>query len=136
MKSIRLSLLVYFLVLLSAALGTVSVLLYRTAQETLADKNRATKELIERQYQEMRAKERARLDAALLADAKAAYWLTTRTEIRMWNPSTLDSELGSHTDSEAQTKCTAESDPTLSAVRSARSPLRGSSRRLFGRCSL
>jgi signal transduction histidine kinase len=70
MKSIRLSLLVYFLVLLSVALGTVSILVYRSAQEALADKSRATKELIERQHQDQRAKARTRLDESLLADAK------------------------------------------------------------------
>jgi heavy metal sensor kinase len=70
MRSIRLSLLVFFLVLLAAALGTVSVLVYRISKENLADKNRLTRELIARQYQDMCAKERARLDEELLADAK------------------------------------------------------------------
>src|SRR6516162_1615334 len=71
MRSIRLSLLVYFLGLLGLALGTVSLLVYRTAERTLAEKKIATKELIERQFKDMCNQERTRLDDALLADAKA-----------------------------------------------------------------
>ncbi|HKI32412.1 MAG TPA: HAMP domain-containing sensor histidine kinase [Gemmataceae bacterium] len=70
MRSIRLSLLVYFLGLLALALGAVSFLVYRSSKETLAEKNVATRKLIERQYEDLRAKERARLDEALLADAR------------------------------------------------------------------
>jgi heavy metal sensor kinase len=70
MRSIRLSLLVYFLALLAVALGTVSFLVYGSTRRALAEKNEATRQLIERQYQEVCDKERVRLDEALLADAK------------------------------------------------------------------
>ncbi len=70
MKSIRLSLLVYFLALLGVALGIISVLVYGTTQATLADKKRATTKLIERQYEDLCAQEKARLDEALLSDAR------------------------------------------------------------------
>jgi heavy metal sensor kinase len=70
MRSIRLSLLVYFLGLLAVGLGAVSFLVYRSSKQPLAEKNEATRKLIERQYEDLRAKERARLDALLLADAR------------------------------------------------------------------
>src|SRR5690349_1648073 len=76
MKSIRLSLLVYFLGLLTLALGAVSFLVYRSSKQTLAEKNVATRKLIERQYEDLCAKERARLDVQLLADARR--WLDQR----------------------------------------------------------
>jgi heavy metal sensor kinase len=64
MRSIRVSLLVYFLGLLVVALGVASVLVYRSAQQTLADKEEATAEFINAKYEE-------RLDAALLDQAQA-----------------------------------------------------------------
>ena len=50
MKSIRLSLIVYFLVLIALALGGVSALAYRTAAKTLQDKQTSTEDLIWAQY--------------------------------------------------------------------------------------
>jgi heavy metal sensor kinase len=70
MRSIRLSLLVYFLGLLGLALGTVSLLVYDTTQATLADKKAATDKLIRKQYDDLCAQEQRRLDAALLSDAR------------------------------------------------------------------
>jgi signal transduction histidine kinase len=70
MKSIRLSLLVYFLGLLAAALGVASLLAYRTSQRTLAEKKRATEQLIEAQYKERCDEARRRLDEKLLQQAR------------------------------------------------------------------
>jgi heavy metal sensor kinase len=81
MRSIRLSLLVYFLGLLAAVLGVVSVLVYDTTQKTLADKKEATEKLINRQYEDLCANERARLDEALLSDARNL--VTGRARIQM-----------------------------------------------------
>jgi heavy metal sensor kinase len=69
-KSIRLSLMVYFLALLAVTLGAVSLLAYRTAQQTLMDKKRATEDLIEAQFNERRRAEEDRLDQELLAQAR------------------------------------------------------------------
>ena len=71
MRSIRVSLTVYFLVLLAGALGAASLLAYRTAGETLSQKNEATRKLIEAQYEKNCDQERARLDARLLAEARS-----------------------------------------------------------------
>ena len=47
MKSIRLSLVAYFLLLLSAALGAVSWLVYQTTARTLREKEQSTAKLVE-----------------------------------------------------------------------------------------
>lgn len=70
MKSIRLSLMVYFLALLAAALLASSLLVYGNAEKTLQAKQQAMKQLIETQYSERCEKEKARLDADLLAQAR------------------------------------------------------------------
>src|SRR5437763_238948 len=69
MRSIRLSLVVYFLGLLAAALGVASLLAYRTAERTLAEKRKATEQLIQAQYEERSRKERQALDEKLLQQA-------------------------------------------------------------------
>ncbi len=69
MKSIRLSLVVYFLGLLAAALGVASLLAYRTAQRTLVEKKRAAEQLITAQYEERCREERRRLDDKLWQQA-------------------------------------------------------------------
>ncbi len=69
MRSIRLSLLVYFLGLLAAALGVASVVAYRTAERTLAEKRKATETLIQAQYEERCREQRQRLDEKLLQQA-------------------------------------------------------------------
>src|SRR5262245_30948642 len=69
MRSIRLSLMVYFLGLLTVALGVASLLVYRSAQQILRDKEKATADLIQAKYDESCRKERKRLDDALLDQA-------------------------------------------------------------------
>ena len=71
MRSIRLSLVVYFLALLAIALGAASWLAYRTSDETLSQKKEATRQLIQAQYEENCRQERSRLDDQLLAEAKS-----------------------------------------------------------------
>src|SRR5689334_22903830 len=71
MKSIRLSLLVYFLGLLAVALFAASLLVYRTAELTLEAKREAMEKLIQTQYEESRRKEEERLDETLLAQAQS-----------------------------------------------------------------
>jgi heavy metal sensor kinase len=71
MKSIRLSLLVYFLGLLAVALAAASLLVYRNAQQTLQAKQRAMEQLIDAQYKDSRRKEEEQLDANLLAQAQS-----------------------------------------------------------------
>jgi heavy metal sensor kinase len=70
MKSIRLSLLLYFAVLLAAALGAVSVLVYRTAEQSLQDRQQSVEELLKARYEERRRLEGEKLDEALLAEAR------------------------------------------------------------------
>jgi heavy metal sensor kinase len=71
MRSIRLSLVFYFLGLLALALGAVSVLAFRTAQQTLNAKKVATEELIKAQYHERCEYERHDLDKALHTQAQS-----------------------------------------------------------------
>ena len=71
MRSIRLSLMVYFLGLLSVALGVASFLVYQTAQSTLAVKDPVTGRLIEAQYEERAREAAAHRDRRLLAQAKS-----------------------------------------------------------------
>lgn len=70
MKSIRLSLMVYFLALLGVALGAVSVLAYRTTRETLMAKRDATHQRLEAEFRESCDKEQKRLEYALLSQAR------------------------------------------------------------------
>ena len=71
MRSIRLSLMVYFLALLAVALLAASLLVYSNAEQTLASKQEAMGQLIDKQYTERCDKEKARLDADLLAQARS-----------------------------------------------------------------
>ena len=61
MRSIRLSLMGYFLGLLALALGTASLLAYQTSYLTLQDKKTATEELIQKQYEDTRQEHRDRV---------------------------------------------------------------------------
>jgi heavy metal sensor kinase len=81
MKSIRLSLVVYVLVLLAAALGAVSALAFQTAHRTLLAKKEATRKLVEEQYKERQQEQRTDLDKALLGQARRLYDL-----IKFQNP--------------------------------------------------
>jgi heavy metal sensor kinase len=71
MRSIRLSLLVYFLGLLAVALGVASWLVFRSAQQTLAEKEEAQQARIQSDYEKLALHERERLDKALLDEALA-----------------------------------------------------------------
>jgi heavy metal sensor kinase len=70
MKSIRLSMTVYFLGLLVLALSAASWLVYETAHATLLDKQRTTEQLIETQYKERCRDEEKRRDEQLLREAQ------------------------------------------------------------------
>ena len=76
MRSIRLSLTVYFLLLLAAALGGASWVVYRTASDTLRDKRTATAELVLAQYEERCRESRDQLDKSLLSQAQSLTRLT------------------------------------------------------------
>jgi signal transduction histidine kinase len=71
MKSIRLSLLVYFLGLLAVALFAASLLVYRTAKRTLEDKREAMEQLIQTQYNERCRDAREKLDDGLREQAQS-----------------------------------------------------------------
>jgi signal transduction histidine kinase len=69
MRSIRLSLVVYFLALLTAAMGVASLLAYRSSQRTLGEKQRAMVKQIEGQYDQRVREERRNFDKDLEAQA-------------------------------------------------------------------
>src|SRR5262245_8462673 len=69
MRSIRLSLIVYFLLLLAAALGSVSILVYRITAQVLSDKQEATRQLLLTQHDERRKDELKKTDDDLLSHA-------------------------------------------------------------------
>ncbi|HEY7313091.1 MAG TPA: ATP-binding protein [Gemmataceae bacterium] len=71
MRSIRLSLMVCFLGLLAVALTTASLLVYRNAEQAARQAIGDTEQRIEAQYRERCEKEKARLDADLLAQAQS-----------------------------------------------------------------
>lgn len=70
MKSIRVSLIVYFLALLLLGLGGVSLLAYRTAASTLDDKEANGRLLIETEFQAREKEAREEFDASLLRKAR------------------------------------------------------------------
>jgi heavy metal sensor kinase len=69
MRSIRLSLVGSFLLLLALALGAVSLLVYRITKQTLREKQDIAKELLVAQADHKRKEESANLDNELLAEA-------------------------------------------------------------------
>src|SRR5947199_6694056 len=71
MRSIRLSLTLYFLALLGVALGAASFVVYRTARETLEAKKVTTEELIQAQHRERCREKESRLDDTLSLEAQA-----------------------------------------------------------------
>ncbi|MFL5341989.1 MAG: sensor histidine kinase [Gemmataceae bacterium] len=71
MKSIRLSLVVYFLLLLAVALGAVSYLSYRKTAEALKGKQQAARELLQKEYENARSEEKQRFDNDLVSQARA-----------------------------------------------------------------
>jgi len=81
MRSIRLSLMVNFLALLSVGLGVALLLAYRSAQTTLDDRSaQTTAQLIEAKFQQRCAEEQKRLDDALLDQSMA---LAGRVKIKL-----------------------------------------------------
>ncbi|MFL5242048.1 MAG: ATP-binding protein [Gemmataceae bacterium] len=69
MKSIRLSLVGSFLLLLAVALGAVSLLVYRMTKETLGEKQDIAKKLLVAEADHKSKEEAAKLDNELLAEA-------------------------------------------------------------------
>ncbi|MEI7686242.1 MAG: hypothetical protein WCL32_14555, partial [Planctomycetota bacterium] len=70
MKSIRVSLIVYFLALLVVSLGGVSLLAYRTAAQTLREKESNSQRLLDAEFQTRELDLRTDFDNALLRKAK------------------------------------------------------------------
>src|SRR5262249_55421426 len=70
MRSIRLSLIVYFLVLLALALGGVSWFAYQTTAHALRAKQASTNDLIQRQYDDQCKLIRATMDERILDKAE------------------------------------------------------------------
>src|SRR5579885_317565 len=71
MRSIRLSLMVYFLALLAVALTAASLLVYGNAEQTLASKRDAMEKLIQTQYEDRCRDAQERLDQELLTQARS-----------------------------------------------------------------
>lgn len=69
MKSIRWSLIVYFLILGGAALLAVSSFAYQAARQTVQDKDEATEQLLRAQFEQKSKEVRKGLDDELLAQA-------------------------------------------------------------------
>jgi heavy metal sensor kinase len=90
MKSIRLSMTVYFLGLLAVALGVASWVVYQTAERTLQEKQAAAANLIESQYQERCHEEVTKLDNQLLAEAKTFPALIRFDNQQMTHPRILN----------------------------------------------
>src|ERR1700675_3393097 len=81
MRSIRLSLTVYFLLLLTGGLGTASILVYRTTQTAIEEKKAVTAGFIEAQFEDHKKKETARLDEALHSQA---HTLARLVQFQFW----------------------------------------------------
>jgi heavy metal sensor kinase len=71
MRSIRLSLVVCFLLLLAAALGAASFFVYQTSAQALQAKDESRRQLIDREYKENSQQEEQQLDEDLLRQAQA-----------------------------------------------------------------
>jgi len=71
MKSIRRSLIVYFLVLMTAALGAVSWFSYRMTEQSLRQRQRDAQKMIQAQYETRSTAERTDLDRRILRQARA-----------------------------------------------------------------
>lgn len=69
MKSIRLSLIVYFLVLLAGALGAVSFFVYERTTEALDSRLATSRQLLEQQYDQRRREVNRKVDDELLHQA-------------------------------------------------------------------
>jgi signal transduction histidine kinase len=71
MRSIRLSLIVYFCALLGLTLAAAAWMLYQTAQDSLEARRESTARLLRAQHEERCRLEEEKLDEALLAEARA-----------------------------------------------------------------
>src|SRR5262245_3481864 len=84
MRSIRLSLIIYFLALLAAALGGVSWFVYYLTDSTLRDRQASTENLIESQFRYQCKEAENVLDKRLRTQAQAlvslARWSNTNYE--------------------------------------------------------
>jgi heavy metal sensor kinase len=76
MKSIRLSLVVYFLLLLAAALGAVCALVYQTAAAAIRERRDGSQKQIEAQYKTHREEVLSGLDRRLLRQAQTVATMT------------------------------------------------------------
>jgi signal transduction histidine kinase len=79
MKSIRTSLIVYFWLLLALGLGAASLLVYRSAADSLRAKQAVNRELLETQFKEREQEEKSRFDEHLLTKASI---IASQVEIR------------------------------------------------------
>jgi heavy metal sensor kinase len=70
MRSVRLSLLVYFALLLAGAVAAVSALVYRQAGHSLQERQRSIEAMLKAKYEERRRLEGEKLDESLLAEAR------------------------------------------------------------------
>lgn len=84
MKSIRLSLILYFLVLVGAALGTIGFLVYQLAEQALHAEEEAKEEKLQLTYDQRCRQEQDRMDQALAVQVRA---LADRTllQSQYWN---------------------------------------------------
>ena len=71
MRSIRLSLLGYFLVLLALALGAVSFLVYQITEQTLSAKEADANKLLHEKNEKRLQEQHDKLDLTLLSQARA-----------------------------------------------------------------
>jgi signal transduction histidine kinase len=80
MKSIRASLIAYFWLLLALGLGTASVLAYRTAADSLREKQAVNRQLLQTQFHDRELEEKNRFDERLFT--KASY-VATHVEVQL-----------------------------------------------------
>ena len=66
MRSILLSLLAYFLILLGLALGSVALLVYELTQKSLRDQEAKTAEVVNKRYNALCDEQKTKLDDELL----------------------------------------------------------------------
>ena len=86
MKSIRLSLIVYFLVLLAVALGAVSFLLYRTTAQAMQEKQAINRQLLGERYKAEKEEERRKLKDELYSHARTIATLAQSPETKSFSP--------------------------------------------------
>ena len=95
MRSIRLSLTVYFLALAAIVLGAVSLVVYGGTTRTLQEKQRAAEQLLKTRFDEDCLQEKNQLDAQLFDQAKAlareVQFRSGRDFLRYWPMNSLGS---------------------------------------------